>query len=149
MSRLVRHHVVGKGGVNCPPVTCNIEEDEKPEENGEKYFDRAPPALVHIQHLVQGISPQANNFPDHLGAFVRKGDKIGKFLGQLSDKTINFPKKREEKVNLFKKEVLKVQLALMNNIVCICKLLLKCSIPYLFPVLNFPHLWRVRIFVSH
>jgi hypothetical protein len=61
MSRLMSHHILGECGVNCPPITGNIKEDEKPEENGEKYFDRAPPALVHIEHTVQGIPPKIDD----------------------------------------------------------------------------------------
>lgn len=75
------HHILGERGVYCPPVTSYIEEDEKPEEDWKKYFDRAPPALVHIEHLMQGISPKANDFLKHEESFVRKGDKISKFLG--------------------------------------------------------------------
>ena len=54
------HHVMREGGINCPPVTCHIQENKKPKQNREKYFQGTPLSLVEIEDLMQGVSPKFN-----------------------------------------------------------------------------------------
>ena len=54
------HHVMGKCGVNCPPVAGDIQKNKKAKKYRKKDSDRSTLALIDVKHLVQCITPQFN-----------------------------------------------------------------------------------------
>ena len=54
-------HVMWEGGVNCPPVTGDVQEDEKEKEEGKENQKRAPLPFIEIENMMKRVPPGRND----------------------------------------------------------------------------------------
>ena len=79
----MRLHVIREGGVNRPPVTGHIKEDEEKKQEGKENQQRASFSFIEIKKLMKGVPPSRNDFTHSRAAFLALDRDVSLLLNRL------------------------------------------------------------------